>query len=144
LPQGKNRAVLSVNGLNRQKILSSDGAIGGYYRVPRIKVESLSEGMTVAADVKNIDGMLLIPSGCELKVRQINILQAWGVAEVEIESTAASEAASDPFAKIPPELVASMTAELKALFWQPDETSPVYNEILRLMLLRRAKALTAK
>jgi len=100
--------------------------------------------MTVAADVKNIDGMLLIPAGCELKERQINILQAWGVAEVEIESTVESEAASDPFAKIPPELLAALTAELRALFWQPDETSPVYNEIFRLMLLRRAKGLTPK
>jgi hypothetical protein len=71
-------------------------------------------------------------------------LQAWGVTEVEIESTVESEAAADPFAKIPPELLASMTAELKALFWQPDETSPVYTEILRLMLLRRVKGPTPK
>jgi hypothetical protein len=95
--------------------------------------------MIVAADVKNIDGMLLLPSGCELKERQINILQAWGVAEIEVENTVETEAAADPFAKIPPEVVAALTTELKALFWQPDETNPVFTEIFRLMLLRRAK-----
>jgi hypothetical protein len=112
--------------------------------VPRIKTELLQEGMTVAVDVKNIDGMLLIPAGCELKERQINILQAWGVAEIDIEATAEAVAASDPLSKLPPETVAAMTAELKALFWQPDEASPVFNEIFRLMLLRRAKTVQSK
>ena len=100
--------------------------------------------MTVAVDVKNIDGMLLLPAGCELKERQINILQAWGVAEIDVEASAETAAASDPLAKLSPETVAALTAELKALFWQPDESSPVYNEIFRLLLLRRAKTLASK
>jgi hypothetical protein len=100
--------------------------------------------MTVAVDVKNIDGMLLLPAGCELKERQINILQAWGVSEIDVEATAESTAASDPLSKLPPETVAALTAELQALFWLPDESSPVFQEIFRLMLLRRAKALSSK
>jgi hypothetical protein len=52
----------------------------------RVKSEALQPGMIVARDVKNIDGMLLAPLGCQLSERQIDILQAWGVVEVEVEA----------------------------------------------------------
>jgi hypothetical protein len=105
--------------------------------MPRIKTESLQEGNVVGSDVKNIDGMLLIPAGAVLTARQIGILQAWGVAEVEVEA-AAETAEDDPLAMLPPEVVTKLTAEIKSLFWQPDESSPVFQEIFRLVLRRRA------
>jgi hypothetical protein len=106
--------------------------------MPRVKTESLKEGMKVDSDVKNIDGMLLIPSGCELTERQIGILEAWGIAEVEV-SGADTPVDTDPLAKLPPETLAKWTAEVKAVFWQPDEASPVYVELLKQLLLRRAR-----
>jgi len=106
--------------------------------MPRIKSDLLAEGMVVAKDVKNIDDMLLIPAGSALTDRQINILQAWGVDEVDVEaSNGAAEA--NPLATLAPEVAARLTAEIKDLFWQPDDTNPVYTEIFRLMLQRRAK-----
>lgn len=105
--------------------------------MPRIKSELLAEGMVVAKDVKNIDDMLLIPAGSALTDRQINILQAWGVAEVEVETSSGAE--GDPLANLTPEVTARLTAEIKDLFWQPDDANPVYTEIFRLMLQRRAK-----
>ena len=95
--------------------------------------------MVVARDVKNIDGMLLAPSGCELSERQINILQAWGVTDVEVEAGADMAKAHDPLAQLPPETLAKITAELRARFWKPDEFGPVPAEIFRLMLLRQAR-----
>ena len=94
--------------------------------------------MVVVTDVKNMDDMLLIPAGCTLTERQINILQAWGVEEIEVQNAGDAEDA-DPLKKLSPEKIERMTAEIKALFWQPDESSPVYAEICRLMLLRRAR-----
>ncbi len=107
--------------------------------MPRVKTESLQEGMVVASDVKNIDGMLLIPSGSTLSMRQIDILQAWGVAEIEVEVTGDGDADSDPLTKLSPEVLAQMTAELKALFWNPDEAHPVFAEVFKLMLQRGAR-----
>ena len=95
--------------------------------------------MVVARDVKNIDGMLLAPSGCELSERQINILQAWGVTEVEVEASEDQAKAHDPLAQLPPETLAKITAELRGRFWKPDEFGPVPAEIFRLMLLRQAR-----
>lgn len=95
--------------------------------------------MIVACEVKNLDGMLLAPSGCELSERQIGILQAWGVVEVDIEASEEAAKAHDPLSQLPPETLAQITAELRARFWKPDEFGPVPAEIFRLMLLRQAR-----
>jgi hypothetical protein len=94
--------------------------------------------MVVARDIKNIDGMLLAPSGCQLTERQINILQAWGVAEAEVEAGEEVAKAHDPLAQLPPETLAKITAELRGRFWKPDDFGPVPAEIFKLMLLRQA------
>jgi hypothetical protein len=107
--------------------------------VIRVKSEELQPGMVVARDVKNIDGMLLAPSGCELSERQINILQAWGVTEVEVEAGEEMAKNHDPLAQLPPEILAKITADLRARFWKPDEFGPVPAEIFKLMLLRQAR-----
>src|ERR1039458_4751191 len=95
--------------------------------------------MVVARDVKNIDGTLLVPSGCELSERQINILQAWGVVEVEVEAGEELAKAHDPLAQLPPETLARITAELRARYWAPDGFGPVPAEIFQLILLRQAQ-----
>ena len=105
----------------------------------RVKSEALLPGMVVAHDVKNIDGMLLAPSGCVLSERQINILQAWGVTEVEVEAGEEMAKSHDPLAQLPPETLAKLTADLRARFWKPDDFGPVPAEIFKLMLLRQAR-----
>jgi hypothetical protein len=106
--------------------------------MPRIKTEQLVEGMVVSTDVKNLDDMLLIPAGAALSERQINILQAWGVAEVEVQASE-SVPDPDPLARLAPEVLARITGEVRGTFWQPDEESPVFAAIFKLMLERRAR-----
>jgi hypothetical protein len=107
----------------------------------RIKSELLQKGMVVANDVKNIDGMLLIPAGCTLTERQINILQAWGVAEIEIQNSDAI-GDTDPLTRLTAEQLEKLTAEVRGRFWCPDETNPVHEEIFKLILRRRAGKIT--
>lgn len=95
--------------------------------------------MVVARDVKNIDGMLLVPSGCALTERQVGILQAWGVTEAEVEACDDVPASSNPLEALPPGLLAQMTAHLKDRFWRLDEASPVQMEIFNQVLLREAR-----
>ena len=105
--------------------------------MPRIKTELLQEGMVVSRDVKNLDHMLLIPSGCQLTARQIGILQAWGVVEIEVVS--AGEAGDpDLLSRLPPEVLTKLTAELRASFWSADDADPVFTELFKIMLRRRA------
>jgi hypothetical protein len=106
--------------------------------MPRVKTAKLKEGMVVAKDVKNIDDMLLLPAQLVLTRRQIDILQSWGVGEIDVE---ASDLVSDqdPIAQLSPEALAQLKAEIKGHFWQPDESNPVFAEIFQLMVERRAR-----
>lgn len=108
--------------------------------MPKIKSELLKAGMVVTADVKNMDNMLLIPSGATLSQKQIDILQAWGVTEISVDAAGEMDAATaDPLAQLPPEAVTRITAEVKGLFWKLDEADPVQMEIFRLILHRKAR-----
>ena len=109
----------------------------------RARAEQLKEGMIVASDVKNIDGMLLVSTGTILTPRQIGILQTWGIAEVEIENTGEAQGDTDPLSLLPPGKLEQITAELKARFWQADTLSPLQLEIYNLMLYRQARRATS-
>ena len=106
--------------------------------MPRLKTGDLKEGMVVAIDVNNMDDMLLLPAGSLLTGRQINILKAWGVAAIEVEASDLI-GNQNPLARLSPEVVARLTAEIKARFWQADESNPVFAEVFKLMLWRRAR-----
>ena len=105
--------------------------------MPRVKLDAVIEGMTVAADVKNMDDMLLIPAGCVLSARHINILRTWGISEVQTEG---EEQEAATLITIAPEILEKLEAELKNSFWQYDPKSPVQHEIFQLALRRRARA----
>jgi hypothetical protein len=107
--------------------------------MPKIKIDSIKEGMVVVSDVKNIDNMLLIPAGCTLSERQINILNAWGVAEVDVVASETEED-TDIMTKLPPEELERLSAEVKSRFWKADESNPVFTEIFILILQRRVRA----
>ena len=111
--------------------------------MPRIKTESLTEGMVVSADVKNIDQMLLIPSGCTLTARQIGILQAWGVDNIEVTS-AGDSGSADMLETMPADALERLTAEVRASFWKADDADPVFAELFKVILRRRANRPDAK
>jgi hypothetical protein len=95
--------------------------------------------MIVTVDVRNLDNMLLIPAGCALTGRQIDILRAWGIAEIQVEACGDSEDLADPLQQLRPETLAQLTGDLKAAFWEPADVSPVQQEVFNLVLRRRAK-----
>ncbi len=104
--------------------------------MPKVKLDAVSEGMVVSADVKNMDDMLLIPAGCELSARHIRILQTWGVSEIQIEG---EEPTSTTLLRVSPEVLQRLQSELEAIFWDFDAAIPVQNEIFKLALRRRAR-----
>lgn len=107
----------------------------------RLRTELLQEGMAVAAEVRNMDNMVLLPTGATLTQRHIDILLAWGVPEVCVESTNATEELADPLTKVPPADLERLTAEVQAQFWSVDATSAVQNEIFKQVLRRKARRL---
>jgi hypothetical protein len=112
------------------------GGRAAFY-MPKVKLDAVTEGMTVAADVKNMDDMLLVPAGCVLTARHIKILRTWGISEIQTDG---EEQTSTTLMTIAPEVLHRLEDELLSTFWEFDATSPAQNEIFKLALRRRARA----
>jgi hypothetical protein len=106
--------------------------------MPKLKTELLEEGMVVASDVKNLDNMLLLPAGCTLTEKHIDILQSWGVTEINIEAAEGVAEPVDPLARLTPEEVERVTRETRTLFYQSEEAHPLRQGLFQLILRRRA------
>jgi hypothetical protein len=107
--------------------------------MPNVKLESLQVGMVVTTDVRNMDNMLLIPAGCALSERQIDVLNAWGIPEIQVQASDDSEESTDILQRIPPETLAKLTGELESIFWEPTDEGSVQAELFNLVLRRRAR-----
>ena len=106
--------------------------------MPRVKIASVREGMVVTADVKNMDNMLLIPAGCALNEKHVNILNAWGIAEVQVESGGTAEVSGDILEQLPPETLEQTRRDLAGIFWDPIDKCSVQAETFDLALRRKA------
>ena len=100
--------------------------------------------MVVTADVKNMDNMLLIPAGCIVTEKHINILNAWGVTEVQMESGGAAEVSGDILEQLPAETLEQTRRELSDMFWEPIEKNPVQAETFNLVLRRKARQIVGQ
>ena len=86
----------------------------------------LVEGMVLEAPVKNMQGQVLFGIGHILKEKHIEMIQAWGITEVEVKVAEDSESE-----KKYREAVAREEVKLQPVFKRCDLTNPVVKEILR-------------
>lgn len=107
--------------------------------MPKVRIDDLQEGMIVAAPVRNLDDMLLLPADVELTARHLKLLRSWGVHEVAVQDSAEAEDASDPLRRLPPETFARLESTLRKVFHKFDDSQPLQREVFRLMLLRQAR-----
>ena len=104
----------------------------------------MREGMVVTEEVKNMDNMLLIPAGCVLTEKHINILNAWGIAEVQVEPGDAADDADDMLRQVPAEILEQTRSELAAIFWEASDKSPVQAHTFDLALRRKTRQITGQ
>lgn len=50
-----------------------------------VSIDMLEEGSVVAKDVRSSSNMLLLPSGTQLSVSQINMLKTWGIRRIFVD-----------------------------------------------------------
>ena len=106
--------------------------------MPKVKLASLRKEMMVTAEVKNMDNMLLIPAGCAVTEKHINILNAWGVTEVQMESGGAAEVSGDILEQLSAETLEQTRRQLSGIFWEPIDKNPVQAATFDLVLRRKA------
>jgi hypothetical protein len=102
------------------------------------QIDSLEVGMTLANDVHDRTGRLLLGAGVELSRKHLMVLRTWGVMEVSIVGREDDAPKNHLPAEITHEQLDTAMAALEPLFCNCDLQHPVMRELHRLAALRKA------
>lgn len=112
-----------------------------------VRINSLREGMTLAQDVKDMNGRLLLRGGVSLLERHITLFKSWGITEVELLDDAPAAAGSvsavdnkdDSQENVRRVAKATAEAQLMKIFSANDLNDPMISEFFTLCVARKAK-----
>ena len=102
----------------------------------RVSLENLRPDMTLAADIVDGLGRLLLPGGTVLTEKHLRYCQMWGVMEADI---AGDEPIEDPeMVALDPAALAAAEAEVRPLFRHCNLTHPVVDALFKHCVHARA------
>ena len=96
-----------------------------------LNINDLKEGMTLAADVKNKHGNIMIKQGMTLTEKHIMLLKAWGITDADVEGADRDRLHQEEMRTVSPEVIAAIENELKAIF-PPVDGNELMSEIYRI------------
>jgi hypothetical protein len=96
-----------------------------------LNINDLKEGMTLAADVKNKHGNIMIKQGMALSEKHIMLLKAWGIAEADVDGFDRDQLHEDEMKTVSPEVIEVIEKELRE-FFPPLEGNEIMSEIYRI------------
>jgi len=96
-----------------------------------LNINDLKEGMTLAADVKNKHGNIMIRQGMTLSEKHIMLLKAWGIAEADVDGFNREQLHEDEMKTVSPEVIEVIEKELHE-FFPPLEGDEIMSEIYRI------------
>lgn len=107
--------------------------------MPKVDVADVEEGMTLASDVVNFNGQMLIPKGAQIVEKHLILLKTWGVEHIEIDQgeEALPAALSEGELQI-------ITGQLNDLFRGIQKNNSWMEHLFQLCLERKAKILKSK
>ncbi len=105
------------------------------------KPHQLEPGMILKTDVFNMDGEVLFSKGVALTERQIDILQQWGVPNVEIEG-GEEETEKVDLDQFSPEIVERAEQNVADRFKLVKSTHPAVEIIRKLCVTQEADAIS--
>jgi hypothetical protein len=112
--------------------------------VTKIKVKKLEAGSTVATDVKDISGRMLLSAGSVVTEKHLNVFKTWGVTEVEIVESDNEVTNSDSeldLNSIDPILLEKIEEKLKQQFFHNDLQHPMMKELIAHVRNEKIRAL---
>jgi hypothetical protein len=104
-----------------------------------ILTDNLKAGMTLAVDVHDRNGRMLLGAGTELTDKHIYVFHTWGVIEADIAGVDEADNTRTLADPTDPEVWAAAEAEVRPLFCHTDLSHPVMNQLLNLGILRRVR-----
>jgi len=106
-----------------------------------LNINDLKEGMTLAADVKNKHGNIMIKQGMTLTEKHIMLLKAWGIPDADVEGADREQLHQEEMKTVAPEVIEAIEQELNEIF-PPLEGNELMSEIYRIskkMKIRQAQ-----
>lgn len=100
----------------------------------------LDAGMTLTADVINLDGKILYKTGMSLTQRHIEVLLMWGISKVEVEGADNSESLPD-LQRYDSKFIETAKAKTDQHFQLVKSSHPAVDTIQAMSVLKLAKKL---
>ena len=108
----------------------------------RVSLDDIKAGMTLASDLQEPGGRLLLPAQTVLTDRHLRYFQMWGIQDADIEGEQAQTGA-DHAEAADPALVAEAEARMASHFRHADTNHPVVSQVLHHCVAREVRRLAA-
>lgn len=115
--------------------------------MPLVRLEDLTTGLLIAADVRDSHGRLLIKAGLRISAKHLQIFKMWGIYEVDIEqnghisSLEGGEALELTYSA---SVVSQAETEVSRRFLLSDTEDPVIQELHDICLQRTMREINKK
>ena len=104
-----------------------------------INIDDVKKGMTLADDIKDYRGLVLLRVGTEMMEKHLRICKMWGITEADVEGVDSRDVAAQAAAAIDPERLQAAEAKAREAFCQTDLNHPMMQELFHLYTLRHAQ-----
>ena len=111
--------------------LNTSGPYRTFSTMGILNINDLKEGMTIAADVKNKHGNIMIRQGMTLSEKHIMLLKAWGISDADVDGFDRDQLNEEEMKTVSPEVIEVIEKELRA-FFPSLEGNEIMSEIYRI------------
>ena len=107
----------------------------------KVKIRDLQEGMILADDVLDQNGMLILSAGQNITDKHLRTFKAWGVTEANVEGDQERETEVCLTEKNAENVSAEVKKKVDELFRYTDKQHPAMAELMELCILRKMESL---
>ena len=105
----------------------------------RLNLEEIEPGMTLASDVLDRSGRVLLKSGLQVTEKHLTILKQWGITDADILGVNRDEINAKAIENFDRGLLTICEEEQRLVFSQVDMSLPFNQELFRLSVIRSVK-----
>jgi hypothetical protein len=106
----------------------------------KVKIRNLKEGMILADDVRDQNGMLILSQGKSISEKYLRTFKSWGITEINIEGTIEEDDKAGP-EKNEENIPVEVKEKVDDLFRFTDKQHPAIAELMELSILRKMESL---
>jgi hypothetical protein len=103
----------------------------------RLNLAEIQPGMTLAADVLDRNGRVLLKTGLTINDKHLKILKQWGITDADIQGVSREEVTAAAVQHLDQEALRQTEERLGDLFRNTDREHPFVKELFRLSVLRQ-------